>query len=61
MPFIAVALSIIVWVSSRVRSTAAAQRAASLVSLPVTLASYEVSSGLLYDPTGAALAVRAFA
>lgn len=56
-PFIAVALSIIVWVSSRVKSTAAAQQAASLVSLPVILASYGVSSGLLYDPAIAALGV----
>lgn len=60
-PFIAIALSIIVWVSSRVRSTAAAQQAASLVSLPVILASYGVSSGLLYDPTAAAIMVGAFA
>lgn len=60
-PFIAVALSIIVWVSSRVKSTAAAQQAASLVSLPVILASYGVSSGLLYDPTGAAIIVGIFA
>ena len=60
-PFIAIALSIIVWVSSRVRSTAAAQQAASLVSLPVILASYGISSGLLYDPTAAALAVGVFA
>jgi len=60
-PFIAIAPSIIVWVSSKVRSTAAAQQAASLVSLPVILASYGVSSRLLYDPTKAALAVGAFA
>ena len=60
-PFIAVAISIIVWVSSRVKSTAAAQQAASLVSLPVILASYAVSSGLLYDPTAAALLVGVFA
>jgi ABC-type Na+ efflux pump permease subunit len=60
-PFIAVALSVIVWVSSRVRSTAAAQQSATLVSLPVILASYGVSSGLLYDPTGAAIVVGIFA
>ena len=52
-PFIAIALSIIVWVSSKVKSTAAAQQAASLVSLPVILASYGISSGLLYDPIAA--------
>ena len=60
-PFIAIALSIILWVSSRVKSTAAAQQAASLVSLPVIVASYAVSSGLLFDPTLAALAIGAVA
>ena len=60
-PFIAIALSIIVWVSSKVKSTAAAQQAASLISLPVILASYGISSGLLYDPTAAAIAVGTFA
>jgi ABC-type Na+ efflux pump permease subunit len=56
-PFIAIALSVILWVSSKVRSTAAAQQAASLVSLPVIVTSYAVSSGLLFDPTLAALAI----
>ena len=60
-PFIAVALSVIVWVSSKVRSTAAAQQAASLVSLPVIVTSYAVSSGLLFDPTLAALLIGATA
>ena len=56
-PFIALALSVILWVSSRVRSTAAAQQAATLVSLPVIFAAYGVSSGLLINPVVAALAV----
>lgn len=56
-PFIALALSVIMWVSSRVRSTAAAQQAATLVSLPVIFAAYGVSSGLLVNPVLAALAV----
>lgn len=60
-PFIAIALSVILWVSSRVKSTAAAQQAASLVSLPVIVASYAVSSGLLFDPTLAALSIGAVA
>ena len=60
-PFIAIALSAILWVSSRVRSTAAAQQAASLVSLPVIIASYGISSGLIFDPTLAALATGAIA
>lgn len=56
-PFIAVALSIILWVSSKVRSTAAAQQAASLVSLPVIMAAYVVSSGLIINPVLAGFAV----
>lgn len=60
-PFIAIALSIILWVSSRVKSTAAAQQAASLVSLPIIIASYAIASGLLYDPTVAAFTVGAVA
>jgi ABC-type Na+ efflux pump permease subunit len=60
-PFIAIALSVILWVSSRVKSTAAAQQAASLVSLPVIVASYAVSSGLLFDPTLAALIIGSIA
>jgi ABC-type Na+ efflux pump permease subunit len=60
-PFIAIALSIILWVSARVKSTAAAQQAASLVSLPIIVASYAIASGLLYDPTVAAFSVGAVA
>lgn len=56
-PFIAVALSVILWVSSRVRSTAAAQQAATLVSLPVIFTAYGVSSGLLINPVIAAISV----
>ena len=56
-PFIALALSVILWVSSKVRSTAAAQQAATLVSLPVIFAAYGVSSGLLINPVIAALGV----
>ncbi len=56
-PFIALALSVILWVSSRVRSTAAAQQAATLVSLPVIMAAYGVSSGLLINPVVAGFSV----
>lgn len=49
-PFIAIALSLIVRISARVQSAAAAQQAASLVSLPVIVISYAVASGLIYDP-----------
>lgn len=60
-PFIAVALSVILWVSSKVRSTAAAQQAATLVSLPVIFAAYAVSSGLLINPVIAGFAVGVLA
>jgi hypothetical protein len=56
-PFIALALSVILWVSSKVRSTAAAQQAATLVSLPVIFAAYGVSSGLLINPVLAAFGI----
>jgi ABC-type Na+ efflux pump permease subunit len=61
-PFLATALSVILWVSARVKSTAAAQQAASLVSLPIILASYVVSSGLLVNPAlaGATVGVLAW-
>lgn len=56
-PFLAVALSVILWVSARVKSTVAAQQSATLVSLPIIMASYAVSSGLLINPTAAALSI----
>jgi ABC-type Na+ efflux pump permease subunit len=56
-PFIALALSVILWVSSKVRSTAAAQQAATLVSLPVIMAAYGISSGLLINPVIAGFTV----
>jgi ABC-type Na+ efflux pump permease subunit len=60
-PFIALALSVILWVSSKVRSTAAAQQAATLVSLPVIFAAYGVSSGLLINPIIAAIGIGVIA
>ncbi len=49
-PFIAIALSLILRLSARVRSAASAHQASSLVTLPVILMSYVVASGLLYSP-----------
>lgn len=60
-PFLLVALSIIVRLSARVQSTAAAQQAASLVSLPIIMASYVASSGFVLNPTLAALIVGSIA
>lgn len=49
-PFIAIALSLILRLSARVRSAASAHQASSLVTLPVILMSYAVATGLLYSP-----------
>lgn len=49
-PFIAIALALILRLSARVRSSAAAHQASSLVTLPVILMSYGVATGLLYSP-----------
>ncbi|MCZ7534079.1 MAG: ABC transporter permease [Acidimicrobiia bacterium] len=49
-PFIAIALSLILRLSARVRSAASAHQASSLVTLPIILMSYAVASGLLYSP-----------
>lgn len=54
-PFIAVALSIIVAMSARVKSAAAAQQASQLVTLPVILSAYGVATGLLFNASLAAL------
>jgi len=60
-PFLAVALAIIVWVSGRMRSTAASQQAASLVSLPVILLAYGVAGGVVANPTRWGLVIGATA
>lgn len=60
-PFLAVALAIIVWVSGRMKSTAASQQAASLVSLPVILLAYGVAGGVVANPTSGALVIGAVA
>ena len=55
------ALAIIVRLSARVQSTAAAQQAASLISLPIIMASYVASSGFVLNPTMAAAIVGSVA
>jgi ABC-type Na+ efflux pump permease subunit len=56
-PFIAIALSVILWVSARVKSAAAAQQASTLVTLPIIIIAYAISSGLIFDPARSAFAV----
>lgn len=47
-PFLAFTLSIVLRLSARVKSTAAAQQAAGLVSLPLIMVAYSQSSGALF-------------
>jgi ABC-2 type transport system permease protein len=56
-PLIAASLSIIIRMSARVRTAAAAQQASTLVTLPVILIAYPTSMGLLYYPALAAFLV----
>ncbi len=60
-PFIAVALSIIVAISARVKTAAAAQQASQLVTLPVILSAYGVATGLLFNSSVAAVVIGALA
>jgi ABC-type Na+ efflux pump permease subunit len=60
-PFLAMALSIILMISARVRSAAAAQQASQLVTLPVILLAYGVATGLLFNAVLAAFVIGALA
>jgi ABC-type Na+ efflux pump permease subunit len=60
-PFLAVALSLIVMISARVKTAAAAQQASSLVTIPVILIAYLVSTGILFSAVVAALVIGAVA
>lgn len=56
-PFITIALALILRISARVRSSAAASQASSLVTLPVILMSYGIATGLIYSPVASAAIV----
>lgn len=60
-PFLAFALSLILRVSARVRSTAAAQQASGLVTLPLILVAYSQSTGSLFGASASGLLVGAIA
>lgn len=47
-PFLAICLSLVLRLSARVRSTAAAQQASGLVSLPLIMIAYSQSTGILF-------------
>lgn len=60
-PFLALTLSIVLRLSARVKSTAAAQQASGLVSLPLIMVAYSQSTGALFGAGGAAVAIGAIA
>lgn len=60
-PFLAFTLSLVLRLSAKVRSTAAAQQASSLVSLPLIMISYSQSTGALFGATVSAWAIGAVA
>jgi len=53
-PFLAITLSVVLRLSARVKSAAAAQQASGLVTLPLILVSYGVASGGLFGVGGTA-------
>jgi len=51
-PFLALTLSLVLRLSARVKSTAAAQQASGLVSLPLIMVAYSQSTGALFGAAG---------
>jgi ABC-2 type transport system permease protein len=60
-PFVALAVAVILMISARVSSAAAAQQASALVTLPLILIAYTVASGTLFRAQIVALVVGALA
>jgi ABC-type Na+ efflux pump permease subunit len=60
-PFLALTLSLVLRLSARVKSTAAAQQASGLVSLPLIMVAYSQSTGALFGAGGAAWVIGALA
>ncbi len=54
-PFLALTLSVVLRLSARVKSSAAAQQASGLVTLPLIMVSYGQSSGLVFGSTGSSV------
>ena len=54
-PFLALTLSVVLRLSARVKSSAAAQQASGLVTLPLIMVSYAQSSGIVLGSAGSAL------
>lgn len=60
-PFLAFTLSLVLRLSAKVKSTAAAQQAAGLVSLPLILVAYSQSTGALFGAASAGYLIGALA
>ncbi len=60
-PFLVLTLSLVLRLSARVKSTAAAQQASGLITLPLILVAYSQSTGALFGAGGATLAIGALA
>jgi hypothetical protein len=58
-PFLAITLSVVLRLSARVKSAAAAQQASGLVTLPLIMLSYGVASGGLFGAGSTALPIGA--
>ena len=56
-PFLALGLSIVLRLSARVKSTAAAQQASGLVSIPLIMIAYSQSTGALFGAANAAFLI----
>ena len=60
-PFLALTLSLVLRLSAKVKSTAAAQQASALVSLPLIMVAYSQATGTLYGGTNLAWYIGAIA
>jgi len=60
-PFIALALAMILAISARVSSAAAAQQSSALVTLPLILIAYSVASGSMFEGSIVAIVIGALA
>lgn len=60
-PFLALALSLVLRLSARVKSTAAAQQASGLVSIPMIMIAYSQSTGAMFGAANFAVVVGALA
>jgi ABC-2 type transport system permease protein len=56
-PFLALTLSVVLRLSARVKSSAAAQQASGLVTLPLIMVSYAQSSGFLFGASASGLVI----